>query len=225
MALKALIFDLDGTVIQSHNILYMALQDYFTPEQCERVMHEYAILKGLNEKQAVPRIRELLEISHISVDQLRHDLVALCNAYKKKIGMSFVQGFENFHASYAATPLAYCIATNGMGASLATTMGLINIKHYFGERIYTPEHVDGKTKPDPALFLYALGQLGCSPEEAIIFEDSHIGVAAAHAAGVACIGINTAGNLDFDRDNLLLCVDDYSTLTVELIHKKFSERE
>ena len=223
MALKAFIFDLDGTVIQSQNVLKMSLQQYFTQEQCRVLMEHYPYLKGLNEEQAAHAIKDILAIAHISIDQLRRDLIALCIENKNRTGIAYVHGFEQFYKHYATYDIVHCIATNGRGASLAATLKIIDLPCIFGDKIYTPEHVGGKTKPDPAIFLYALDQLGCKKEEAIIFEDSHPGVAAAHAAGIACIGINTAGSLDQDKDNLLLCVENYNDLTMDLIVKKFLE--
>lgn len=53
------------------------------------------------------------------------------------------------------------------------------------------------TKPDPAPYLTALESLGESPEACVAIEDNVDGVAAARAAGVACVAFpngNTAGH-------------------------------
>lgn len=47
------------------------------------------------------------------------------------------------------------------------------------------EHV----KPDPGVYLLALRQLGVGPDEALAFEDSPHGVAAAKAAGLRCVAV------------------------------------
>ena len=47
-------------------------------------------------------------------------------------------------------------------------------------------------KPDPAVYLLALHRLSIDPAEAIAFEDTPHGVAAAQAAGVACVAIPNA---------------------------------
>ena len=44
-------------------------------------------------------------------------------------------------------------------------------------------------KPDPAVYRLALRRLGLAPEEAIAFEDTPHGVAAAQAAGLVCVAV------------------------------------
>lgn len=44
-------------------------------------------------------------------------------------------------------------------------------------------------KPDPAGYLQALSRLGCSPADAIVFEDAPSGLAAGQAAGARVVAI------------------------------------
>ena len=46
-------------------------------------------------------------------------------------------------------------------------------------------------KPHPEPYLEGLRRLGCAPEEAVAFEDSPSGMAAAAAAGIATFGVLT----------------------------------
>ena len=46
-----------------------------------------------------------------------------------------------------------------------------------------------QVKPDPGVYLLALDQLGVEPEQAVAFEDSPHGVAAAKAAGLRCVAV------------------------------------
>jgi beta-phosphoglucomutase-like phosphatase (HAD superfamily) len=47
------------------------------------------------------------------------------------------------------------------------------------------------SKPDPAVYLYAAGQLGVTPAECVAIEDSVVGVRASVAAGIPTVGIVT----------------------------------
>lgn len=219
MALKAFIFDLDGTIIQSGDLVKKMLQAYCTPQEYAALMVHYGVLTGFNERQAVPFIYRMLNRPGLSMEQLAQDLSQLAHAIKQQRGIALVQGFEQFYNDLTQRGMRHCIATNGMGSSLATTIKLAQLDRFFDTNIYTPEHVGGVAKPKPDLFLYALDAMGCKPEEAVIFEDSHTGVAAAHAAGIACVGINTGNHLDKDEHNLIACVPHYDQLSVALIEQ------
>lgn len=56
--------------------------------------------------------------------------------------------------------------------------------------------VDGtmvaRSKPDPEIFLSAAARLGEAPAHCLVFEDAEAGVAAAHAAGMKCVGVGDA---------------------------------
>jgi HAD superfamily hydrolase (TIGR01509 family) len=53
--------------------------------------------------------------------------------------------------------------------------------------------VDGsevaKGKPDPEAYLLTARKLGVAPRDCVVFEDSHVGVAAAKAAGMFCVAV------------------------------------
>lgn len=53
---------------------------------------------------------------------------------------------------------------------------------------------DLRKKPAPDIFLHALAQLGCSPERALVLEDSNRGLQAAAAAGCAALWMRTRYN-------------------------------
>lgn len=51
------------------------------------------------------------------------------------------------------------------------------------------------SKPDPEVFLLAADRLGVSPENCLVVEDAEVGIAAAHAAGMKALGVETAVGL------------------------------
>jgi beta-phosphoglucomutase len=48
-------------------------------------------------------------------------------------------------------------------------------------------------KPDPQVYLLAAQRLGLPPGQCLVVEDAPQGVQAAHAAGMACIGLASTG--------------------------------
>jgi beta-phosphoglucomutase len=58
------------------------------------------------------------------------------------------------------------------------------------EVIVAAEDVE-RGKPDPLAYTTALARLGVPPEGTLSFEDTHLGVEAAVAAGMRCVGVGT----------------------------------
>lgn len=58
---------------------------------------------------------------------------------------------------------------------------------HFGSRIYGPDLVDGRKKPDPAIFLLAMRANGSSTTNTIVIEDTEPGIVAGRSAGAFVI--------------------------------------
>jgi len=110
--------------------------------------------------------------------------------YEKEL--SFIPGFIEFHKKLSKLGLKSGIATNAIAESAELTDKILNLKRFFGQHIYNVNHVNFKNKPDPALYLFAADKLCIAPGRCIAIEDSAHGIKAAKAAGLYCIGINTA---------------------------------
>jgi beta-phosphoglucomutase-like phosphatase (HAD superfamily) len=75
------------------------------------------------------------------------------------------------------------------------------------------------TKPDPAIYLHALKELGVKPEDCVCVEDSRVGVKAAVQAGVPCVGLLASYNgrskqeqlaIDFEKDGVTKVMWDWA---------------
>lgn len=81
-------------------------------------------------------------------------------------------------------------------------IGLVNRWH----SIHCGEMDPSRTKPRPDLYLEALDAIGLAPMDAIAFEDSPNGIAAAKAAGLFCVAVPNpvTSQLDLSRADVLV---------------------
>ena len=68
-------------------------------------------------------------------------------------------------------------------------------------------------KPDPQIFLVAAQRLGVPPARCVVIEDAPVGIAAAAAAGMACVGLASTGRTRETLSKAQLVVDSLSELS------------
>ncbi len=80
-----------------------------------------------------------------------------------------------------------CVASNGPKNKMIHNLGIVQFLSYFEEKLYSAYDIQ-RFKPDPGIFLHAADQLGVSPRECIVVEDSIHGFEAGLAAGMKVFG-------------------------------------
>lgn len=190
---QAIIFDMDGTIVDTNTIWDVATQKLliskgvsYTP-QLHKTIRELLAGGAGGLRHGCALLKQMFDLSD-TPEQLAkekkghaHDLYAE--------GVSFITGFPEFHAKIAHLPNS--IATNADERTVELTNQALQLDKYFGKHIYGISHVNHQGKPHPAIYLHAAAQLGQDPTKCIAIEDSATGIRSAKAAGMYCIGINT----------------------------------
>lgn len=195
--IKAVIFDMDGTLIFTEHIWpKVTLKVLFDRGITSFNAHQQAVLdshagSGL-EKWAVD-VKKEFNLAE-SIQDLIGEVAVNAQSELVKVN-DFIPGFFEFHAFLKMHNLPLSIATNADTQSFKKLIDHLQFKNYFGEHLYNVDHVGGKAKPDPSIFLFAAQQLGVRPEECLVFEDSMYGFRAAAAAGMRCIGMRNEKNM------------------------------
>jgi len=81
-------------------------------------------------------------------------------------------------------------------------------------------------KPHPDIFLEAALRLGIAPEDCIVFEDAPLGVEAARRAGMQAVALTTTLAADHFEgfDNILLIAPDFTTLALADLTTAWNKR-
>ena len=173
---ECLIFDLDGTLVDSEPLCSRAFLDLL-PE----------IELSLAELMKRFRGRKLSGIlDDIEVILGRNLPVGFEQDYRAHVEHLFkteLKAFPGVSEALAEIPVPICIASSGPRAKIETALETTELKHFFGSRIFSSYDV-GIWKPDPGLFLHAAREMGVLPECCTVIEDSEVGVRAAKSAGM-----------------------------------------
>lgn len=104
-------------------------------------------------------------------------------------GLEALPGVRPWLERLLAAGVPCAIGSSTHRANIDLSLGLIGLAEFF-RAIVTAEDVH-QGKPHPEVFLKAAQQLGQSPERCVVFEDAHVGIAAARAGGMKVIAVAT----------------------------------
>ena len=219
---KAIIFDMDGTTIDTDHLWKIAcgpILDSHAPHLNEI---EKTLICDQFHSCTIYEVWHLVQ-SNCSLEITKDELIEenikhLHNLYQKN-GINFIPHFQNFHTQVVQRGLKTAIATSSIKETTDIIMSVVPLKDHFAEHIYHVDCVNRAYKPKPDIYLHAAQQLGVQPCDCIAIEDSATGIKAAKAAGMYCIGINTGKN----RDNLKEAdeiVDCYTEINLDSLLSK-----
>jgi beta-phosphoglucomutase len=183
----ALIFDLDGVVIDSMPTHTLAWERYLEangidPRDVEARKHG---------KRNDDLVRDLFGL-HLSDAAVFEHGAAKERLFRDLIGATLeaklVPGIREFVAEASKTvPLA--VGTNAEPANVDFTLNGAGIRQYF--RAIVDGSQVARAKPAPDVYLRGAQLLGVDPANCIVFEDSPVGIDAARAAGMRVVGLLT----------------------------------
>jgi beta-phosphoglucomutase len=104
--------------------------------------------------------------------------------------VEFIPGFQEFFERVRAR-YKTCVATSMPRALLALAETRLGVTALFGDRIFSIEDVGNRSKPDPAVFVYAAQRLATPPDRCLVIEDAPNGIEAATRAGMRCFALTT----------------------------------
>lgn len=181
---KALIFDCDGTLVNSFPVYSRAWAAGFSLSGVTMSDQWYEARNGLSE--------------HVLMDDFERDHGVVLDRAKVVATMRshYHDNLDAFLAEISlitdiarrfSGKLPMAVASGGPRELVTRSLDALGLTPLF-QSIITFDDVL-KPKPEPDLFLRAAKELGIEPRKCLVFEDSPQGIQAAHAAGMSVIDV------------------------------------
>ena len=182
--MKAVFFDLDGTILDSEKI-YL----HFWMETARQLGFSLSREEALKVRSCDPSIsRAIVENAtgaEGSYDQIRALRKKLMSAYLAENDIDLKPGVTAFLSRISTLPLQKAIVTTSNPQEKLPMLQKYGIADYF-DRIVSVKDVK-RGKPYPEIYTFACRQLGLAPQECVAIEDSPNGIKSAYDAGVHVI--------------------------------------
>lgn len=193
--IKAVLFDMDGVLIDAKDWHYVALNDALL-----KFGFEIGRDAHLSTFDGLPTRKKLKMLSQTRGLPVRlHELLnSLKQTYTKSI--TYQKCKPTFNHQFAIGKLKrdgikVGVCSNSVRQSVTAMMEQANLISYL-DVIYSNEDVK-KGKPDPEMYLSAMEYLRVSPTETLILEDNEHGIEAAQASGAHLLKIGVPADVTY----------------------------
>ena len=184
---KAIIFDMDGTLLESTEADYKAWEKVFKAYGRDLSYESYVPLLGIRSADV---IRNILGFSN--EDDVARVLIEKFDRFVDYVNehpVKPVAATNYFLQHLSRYDVQVGLATSSRQQKTMLLLERLDFLKYFNA-IVTGEQVQN-SKPAPDIFLRAAAKLKIDPQQCLVVEDGPIGVAAAKSAGMKCIAITT----------------------------------
>ncbi len=180
--IRSIITDFDGTLVDTFEANLRAYQEAFHSVGRDITAEKYRECFGLrfdvfmlrmgifddNETKAIKEAKKEAYPKYFKYLRPNQPLISLIETFHQKVGMT-------------------AIASTARKENLMNAVNYLGIANHF-DLIFAGVDVK-QGKPNPEIYLKTMEALNVKPEETLIFEDSEVGIEAAHACGAIVVPV------------------------------------
>jgi HAD superfamily hydrolase (TIGR01509 family) len=211
---EALLFDFDGTLWDSETVIFEAYRRLYDDHGHSLRLEEWSSSIGTldgYDPMADLEARLGRELDRATIDPWERvdDLM---------VGIDLRPGVREWLTAAAELGLRLGIVSSNDGSWIRHHTERLGIRALFSVIVAADGDLT-RAKPDPVLYREAVLELGIRPATAAAIEDSPHGVAAAKAAGLACIAVPNDVTRGLDLRAADMTIDSFTAMTLpEVLH-------
>lgn len=217
--LKAVIFDMDGVIIDSEPMHNKAYHDMFDEVGIDVSNEFYESFTGQSTINICKRLCD-----HFNLKETPETLVALKRKHYKHFfysnsDLGLIDGVLDLIKDYHKNGVTLVLGSSAAMTSINQIFERFDLDQYFIAKLSGGDLKE--SKPHPEIFIKAAEASGYSKEECIVIEDSTNGIKAAKAAGIFCVGYDSFHSKNQDYSKADMVISDFKEIEFDKIRNLF----
>ena len=202
--LRAVIFDMDGVIIDSEPIHFERENMLFRELGLSISDEEHHSFVGITGRDMWERIKRKYNLEQSVEELVRFDRSRLDHNFFYPDKIKSIPGIKDLIEELSNNKIKLVLASSAPLNRIGLILERLRLRQYFSEIVSGEEVEYGK--PDPDIFFHAASLAGAKPEDCLVIEDSRNGIEAAKSAGMKCLGFKNpnSGNQDLSSADMVI---------------------
>lgn len=215
--IQAVIFDMDGVIIDSEPVYFEIDRQMFEELNIAVSFEEHCSYVGTSSRNMWNSIITKHGIAEQPEELMKKEYSLYLEHLANASDLQPIDGVVDLIHELSKNDFKLVLASSSRMESIDIVLSKFKLDELFIAKVSGSELAH--SKPHPEIFLRSARLIKSDPRECIVIEDSKNGVTAAKAAGMKCIGyLNpSSGNQDLKRADLV--INSFSELNGDLLKR------
>ncbi|MDR2969817.1 MAG: HAD family phosphatase [Tannerellaceae bacterium] len=203
---KIALFDFDGVIVDTEPVY-----DVYWNEAVERYGLDIPDFADLIKGTTMEHIMQ--EWFSVYPEEFQQRVRREAEAFERIMPMPLMPGSFEFLKLIRSEGVVVGLVTSSAQWKIERAFEMYEMKELF-DTVVTADRITAG-KPAPMCYLLAASDLGVSPGQCLVFEDSFAGIAAGNAAGMRVIGLSTSNPAETLKDRVHTVIPNFEQRTFD----------
>jgi beta-phosphoglucomutase len=217
--LKAVLFDMDGVIVDTEPLHHKAYKMMFNDVGIDVSDSMYRSFTGQSTRGICEFLCKHFDLTLEPITLEKGKRAHFTKLFFEDPDLQLLDGVEDLIKNYHSNGLTLVVASSASMFTINNVMKRFNLDSYFKDKL---SGADLKaSKPHPEIFINAAKAAGVSNSECFVIEDSTNGIIAAKEADIFCVAYKSAHSKDQDYTRADMTISDYKDITFDKIKSSF----